>query len=568
MRPSRLPGRHGLILVLAAIAALLLADRSSAEPPGVHAIVHARVIAAPGTAIEDGTIVIRDGLIEAVGAGIKPPADAAVMDANGMTVTAGFIDACSRIGQKEDPPEGRGGGAGGAGGGRAAPEQSTGAVHPIVGVRPERKIADALVMDETALDKHRKMGFTAALTLPARGLFRGEAALINLGRESVPKSIVRPEAGQVIAFDTGTFGAPYPNSLMGAIAAIRQTLLDTRRWAAWEERYERSPSGMRRPEEVSAYAALKQTTAGSEPALFDVNDAANVARAVSISQEFSLRAVLIGSGFESLETGTLDLVKRSGYPMILPLPFPKDPKVSDPDEALDVSLIDLEKWDLAPENPRRVHEAGIPFALGTCRLDAATDFPEKLRKAIERGLTHDAALGALTIQAARILRADRMLGSIEKGKIANLAVFTGATQDAGVFAEKAAAVRVFVDGVSIPIEQKESKGDPNAKVDPRGTWSITLTISGRATTRTWIISGEEGHYEGTAETRDGTVTFDTVTLAGNEMTVKLPAASGRPAQEFEVIITGDSLEGSGEFPGGAPYTIEGKRTSGPEGGVL
>jgi len=59
-----------------------------------------------------------------------------------------------------------------------------------------------------------------------------------------------------------------------------------------------------------------------------------------------------------------------------------------------------------------------------------------------------------------------------------------------------------------------------------------------------------------------------VTLAGNEMTVKLPAASGRPAQEFKVIITGDSLEGSGEFPGGAPYTIEGKRTSGPEGGVL
>jgi hypothetical protein len=391
--------------------------------------------------------------------------------------------------------------------------------------------------------------------------------LINLGRDGVARSIVRPAAGQVIAFETGSFGSGYPNSLMGAIAAIRQTLLDTRRWVAWEERYERNPAGMRRPEEVSAYAALARTASGETPALFDLSDAANVERAVAISREFSLAAVLIGSGFESLEAGAVDLVKRSGYPMILPLPFPKDPKVGDPDEALDVTLLDLEKWDRAPDNPRRLHEAGIPFALGTCRLDAATDFPEKLRVAIDRGLPTDAALGALTTQPARILGAERALGSIEKGKIANLAVFTGATEEHGVFAEKAAAVRVFVDGVSIPIEQKESKGDPNAKVDPRGTWSITLTIAGRATNRTWTIGGEEGRYEGTAETRDGTVAFDAVTLAGNEMTVKLPAASGRPAQSFTVIITGESLEGSGEFPGGAPYTIEGKRTGDPQGGA-
>jgi hypothetical protein len=293
-----------------------------------------------------------------------------------------------------------------------------------------------------------------------------------------------------------------------------------------------------------------------------------VARAVNISKEFSLRSVLIGSGFESLETGTVELVKKSGYPMILPLAFPKDPKVSDPDEALEVSLEDLTRWDQAPDNPMKVKEAGIPFALGTCRLDPATEFPEKLRKAIARGLTTDAALAALTTESARILGVERTLGSIEKGKIANLAVFTGATGKDGVFAEKAAPVKVFIDGVPIPIEQKESKGDPNAKVDPRGTWSIALTISGRANNRTWIIKGTEGHYEGTAETRDGTVAFESVTLKGNEMTVKLPAASGRPSQEFVVVITGESLEGSGEFPGGAPYSIEGKKTSGPEGGLL
>ena len=110
MGSSRLPGRLSLHIfasagaVTIAVAAFLVpASRPAAEPPGVHAIVNARVITAPGQAIANGTIVIRDGLIESVGANIEPPADAAVMDANGMTVTAGFIDGCSRIAPNGPP---------------------------------------------------------------------------------------------------------------------------------------------------------------------------------------------------------------------------------------------------------------------------------------------------------------------------------------------------------------------------------------------------------------------------------------------------------------------------------
>jgi hypothetical protein len=310
--------------------------------------------------------------------------------------------------------------------------------------------------------------------------------------------------------------------------------------------------------------------AGTRPALFVVVDSANVARAISLAKEFSLSSVLIGSGAESVELGAIDAIKAAGYPVVLPLAYPDKPKVDDPEEALNVTLEDLEKYDAAPGNPAKLSQAGIAIALGTCRLSSAGDFPANIRKALARGLSADAALAALTTVPARIFGADKELGSIETGKIANLVVYDGvpAAGGNGIFDEKAKPVFVFVDGVKFDIEQKKSKGDPNAKVDPRGTWSITFTIGGRTTNRAWTIKGKPGDYSGTAETQAGLVGFSSVKLAGNEMTVVMPPREGRSSQEITVIITGETLEGSGEFGSGMSYSVKGTRTSGPEGGSL
>ncbi len=549
---------------IACLAAIAGAGIARAEPPRIYAITGAKVHAAPDRLVENGTIVVRDGLIEAVGPALAAPADAHVIDAQGMSVTYGFIDACSHIGQKDDPPAG---GSAGGGPGRA-PQTPPGPAHPIALVRAEHRVADGIVIDDAAFEKHHKMGFTTALSLPRTGLFRGEAALLNLGHGSVADNLVRPQAGQVIAFEQGRFGTGYPNSLMGSIAAIRQTFLDARRWAEWQDRYARDPVGLRRPDQTAAFAAIAPIAAGRGRALFDTEDAFNVPRALDLGREFSLDAVIIGSGMEHMEEGALERIRRSGWPVILPLAYPKDPDVSDPDEAIGVTLQTLERWDRAPEAALRLHEAGIPFALGTCRLEGASEFPGNLRKAIDRGLPVEAAIAALTVTPARMFGVDRAMGRIEKGRAANLAIWEGATPEHGVFAEKAAVIRVLVDGIPFEMDRKESKADPDAKVDPRGTWSVTFTIGGRTINRAWVIGGEEGRYDGTAETQQGTVAFESVRLAGNEMTVKIPGRGGRPGQEIAVIITGDTLEGSGEFPGGTSYAVKGKRTSGPEGGAL
>ncbi|HET9480569.1 MAG TPA: amidohydrolase family protein, partial [Candidatus Polarisedimenticolia bacterium] len=478
--------RAGIILFAAGVLIAAIGAESGpahSGPPGIYAITGARLIARPGAVVEDATIVIRDGLIEAAGRGVTAPADAFVIEAAGRTVTAGFIDACTDIGQKkaEAPAE--------SGSPRPGPRETPpGPVHPIARVRAERRAIDALIADDAAFDKHRALAFTSALTLPQGGVFRGQAALINLGGGPPSRNIVTAQAGQVIAFERGGFGQGYPTSLMGAIATVRQTLLDARRHELWRTRYASDPAGLPRPDHVAAFEALGPSASGGSRVIFDVTESADTARALAVAAEFRLDAILIGSGFEHIERGALAELRASGHPAILPLAFPEKPKVDDPDAALGVSLRELERWDQAPAAPARFVEAGVPIALGTCRLSTAAEFPARLRKAIGRGLSPDAALAALTSEPARMLGVDRIVGTVEAGKIANLVVFDGVPVGGeGIFSEKAKPVHVFVDGVKHDIEQKKSKGDPNARVDPRGTWSVTFSFGSRDVTRVWTI---------------------------------------------------------------------------------
>jgi hypothetical protein len=189
------------------------------------------------------------------------------------------------------------------------------------------------------------------------------------------------------------------------------------------------------------------------------------------------------------------------------------------------------------------------------------DFPGNLRKAMDAGLSADAALAALTTTPATLFGVSRSMGTLEAGKAAHVVI-----EDGELFAEKTKPTHIFVDGREYRVEEKKTKGDPHAKVDPRGTWSVTFTVMGQPVTRTWTIEGKEGEYTGTAETREGTVSFTSITMTGNEMKVVLPSPRGGGSQEITVVITGETLEGSGEFPGGRSFDVRGTRTAGPSGG--
>src|SRR5437764_7148083 len=163
--------------------------------PRVHALTNARIVAAPGKTIEKGTVVIRDGLIVEVGPDVKVPAEARVWDLAGKTIYPGFIDAYSRLDLPEtlkpepvrsdtDPDDPN------AKPKEVAKENAKGTRSWNPRVTPERRAADYLNLDKKATKTLRDLGFSSALVVPARGVFRGSSALINLQEADVDTMVV------------------------------------------------------------------------------------------------------------------------------------------------------------------------------------------------------------------------------------------------------------------------------------------------------------------------------------------------------------------------------------------
>jgi hypothetical protein len=560
---------HRFLARGAAAALLLLPAPALAERPLVYAIEGATVIVAPGRTIENATVVLRDGRIEAAGAAVRTPADAVPIDGRNLWVWAAFLDAGSILGQTEPEPARRMP-SGDAHDDFAAAEPPAGSLaaagpaHAIPRVRAEFRAIDGLkpfVGDaKFAAEPWRRQGIGAVLVQPNRGLFRGESAVVLLADDRpVSELVVRPGVAQHVAFESGAFGEGYPTSLMGAIAAVRQTLLDARRFAAWQDLYARDPRAVERPEYVASFEALRPVLERKRRAIFQADDPADVLVADAIAREFDLDVAVAAIGFEA---ELAPAIRATGRPLLFPASLPDRPKAVDSDEALALPLRLLDRYNRASEGPRRLHEAGIRFALTSRGLRNAGDLAANTRAFVEAGLPADAALAAWTTLPAEILGVDRQLGTVEPGKIANLVVADGPP-----FGKATTIRRMFVDGRDVAIEEKRRpKGDPAAKVDPRGTWSVTLDFGGGAATRTWTIEGEPGALRGTAETQRGTVTFERVALEGNVLTVVFPAQGGRPATEATVVVTGDAFEGTAEF-GSRTIDVGGKRTKGPEGGA-
>lgn len=424
--------------------------------PSVHAFINARIIIAPGREISKGTLVVRKGVIEAAGENITPPSDARIWNLEGLTVYPGFIDLYSSYGTPK--PQG-GTGEGSSGAGQQRQEQPKGAVHWNLKVRADFEASSEFQADEKAAEKLRSQGFTLVQTIPQQGIFRGQTAIVNLGNGPASSLVVKENVASAVTFyQEGGFFSGYPNSLMGIIAFIRQTWIDADWYGkAWDS-FQKNPH-QKRPETNNSLSALKDAVQARQPVVTEANDDLGFLRAAKIGKEFSLKLLIRGSGQEYRR---LDAVKASKFPIIVPVNFPEPPSVDIPEEALNVSLEELRHWDTAPENPGRLVKAGIPVALTTAGLKDDGTFLAQLRKAIERGLSKEAALAALTTNPAKWMEIDNQFGSLEKGKTANLVV-----TDGDVFSEKTKVREVWIDG-----RQYEVKAPPSH--DARGGWSLQL----------------------------------------------------------------------------------------------
>ncbi|MCY3611127.1 MAG: amidohydrolase family protein [Gemmatimonadetes bacterium] len=408
---------------------------------GYHALVGARVVTGPGQVLDDATIVIRDGLVQAVGRGMDAPAGARVWDLEGLTVYPGFIDAHADL-EMDAVPEGG----------------DVGPTHWNPQVRAWFSTTRNLADDEDRRAALRSQGFGTALAVPKEGIFRGTASVVNLGDEGVRERVLRPDIAQAIGFQRSfDLGGSYPNSAMGTIALMKQTLMDAEWYMRAWDAYESSGRAFLPPETSEALAALGDVVQGSQPVVFETGGEEEYLRAHSLSSEFGLTPWFRGNG---LEYRLIDVLRGRNDPLVVPLDFPDAPDVGHPAAALDASLGDLRHWYLAPTNPAQLADAGVSFAITSDGLSSLNEFLPNLRLAVARGLSADDALAALTTTPASWLGIDRTHGTIAEGKVANLVVSEG-----DLFTEEATVRDVWVQGRVYGVTRP-------TQIDPRGTWQI------------------------------------------------------------------------------------------------
>ncbi|HEX2457684.1 MAG TPA: amidohydrolase family protein [Vicinamibacterales bacterium] len=428
---------------------------ASADAPHIYAIRGARLVTAVGAPIASGTIVIRNGLIDAVGAGVQPPADAMVIDGTSMTVYPGLIDMGNTAGLDVQVPLNQ-------------PDtlrttEDAERWKRSVIFRPELEAADHMRPDAPELSRLVSTGVTTVLATPPGVIVKGQSALVNvaspadepqIGSVADPRrglQIVRTPVALHVQFADNVRGDGYPVSLLGAIAFVRQSFLDAQHQQLEEQRYDRLKTGVSRPVYDKSLDALQPALAGRLPVAFEAGLAREIRRALAMAQEFKLDPIITG-GHESDQVAT-ELKARNAR-VIYSLNFPARSRILPPDA--DEPVRELRLRAQAAKSPAALEKAGVPFAFASAGLREPRDFLRNAARAVKDGLPADAAIRALTIDAAKIAGASSRLGSLEKGKIANVIV-----TDGDLFEDKTRVKHAFVDGRPVTIDdqpQPERRG--------------------------------------------------------------------------------------------------------------
>ncbi len=534
----------GLALLLGSSAFAQPSSQSTSDSPLVDrpngpkraeverfALVGGTIHAAAGQEPFEGTVYIEGGRITLVDRiGGEPPAGFAIIDATDLHLYPAFVEAFYEVGA---PAPGSPGSPG---------------THWNPLVTPQRSALDATWPDEGARSGLRKLGFGVVAIAPDGGIFRGSNAVISLAEPSDDASghrplVLRDRVGQVMAFESSGWGSnrQYPTSQMGSIALVRQTLLDAR----WQSRQEGIASNALTPLEDEGVALW-----------FDVPTELEAIRASSMAREFGRSAVIVGSGTEYQR---LDALRREAdqgdLTLVVPLRFPKAPRVKSLAESEAIDLGTLMAWEQAPTNLRRVQAAGFDLVLTTSKLPSGiggrSGFHGHLRTAIEHGFDEQDALAALTTRPAALLGIEDHVGTIEPGKLGNLIVTTGP-----IFDKDTTILDVWIEG------HRHEIGQPEAE-SLEGMWELTLAgrfrldldidAKGKGVMSDPGMEVAEGEE---APTTKATLdrTLDTLTVNFDHEPFGMPGVF-----TLTGTVTGDEIVGVGARPDGVAFEFTGAR---------
>ena len=397
-------------LTIAAVCCLWPA--ASAQPPtsSTYALTHAKIFTLAGAPIEDGTLVIRDGKIAAVGANVEVPAGAEVIDVKGLQVYPGLFDPITQMGLSEIPAVSA-----------TVDTTETGEFNPDV------VAATAILPSSEHIPVTRAAGITEVLAVPdsggfdsrgGEGVIGGQASAINLAGWTINDMLIKKSVAMVIvwpeiateSFDFATFSRkekPFSEAKQEYDKKVNELAdyLDGARHYA-QAMGHGGPADYQRDLKLEALAPVVR---GQLPVLVFADRARDIRNAIEFCDKQKLKMILAG-GMEAYKEK--DLLRSKGIPVVLRPTLTAPMNEDDP-------------YDRLLTQPAELAAAGVKIAFGSFDNSFARRLGQQAANAVAYGLPYDEALKAVTIYPAEIFGLGDQVGTLETGKVANVIVTNG-----------------------------------------------------------------------------------------------------------------------------------------------
>ncbi|HWS90562.1 MAG TPA: amidohydrolase family protein [Pyrinomonadaceae bacterium] len=403
-------------------------------PLPTYVIRGARVVTVSGAEIENATVVVAGGRIGAVGANVSAPAGAQVIDAAGLWVYPGMIDAGTNMGLTEVSS--------------GAP--GTIDTAELGDMNPNAAAVWAVNPHSSHVAVTRVEGVTSVLSMPSGGVISGQAAFINLAGSSPREMAVAPLAALVVNFPQLGGGGGFAATLLAQqgitqdalttrdrrVEELRRLFRDAEAYGRAQDAYARDPKSVPRPVSDLKLAALVPYARGERPVVFRAEREREIRGAVRFAEEMKLKPVIIGGS----DSGRVaQFLKEKNVPVIL-------------DSVLNLPLREDDPYDSLYENAAKLQAAGVPFCISTGDSGAhVRDLPFHAGMAAAYGLPRAEALKAVTLYPAQILGVADRVGSVEQGKLANLVV-----TDGDILEARTRVRHLFIGGRQIPLVSRHT----------------------------------------------------------------------------------------------------------------
>jgi imidazolonepropionase-like amidohydrolase len=450
-----------LIITLALVATVAAQTKKpkptppSAMPTSTTAVSHETIALKGGKlltithgVIENGVVVMQDGRITAVGgAGTAIPANAKVIDVTGMTVYPGLIDSETHLGLTEI----------------SADRMTNDELEASDEIMPHMHVYDAFHAETALIPVTRINGITNAIVAPGGGdTLPGQDSFIQLAGASATEMLTVRDIAMPLNFtgeqrrNQSFESAKYPFTRMGMAAQLRQAFIDAQDYDQKLIAYDKKKSGADEkdkdkdakekdgkekdkpstpPKRDLKLEALLPYLHGKKPVVLAVEQPNDLLTALDLANEFHLKVIL---NHVTHSASLLDKIAATGLPVIVGSIY-EQPKES-------------ERYDAVFSMPAQLAKRGVKIAFASYDAHQARNLPYAAGYAVAFGLPPDEALKALTINPAQIWGVDKDLGSLEVGKMANIAVANGDPLDV-----KTDVKHVFIQGQEIPLVNKQTE---------------------------------------------------------------------------------------------------------------